>query len=198
MAEKPAAGRSFGGQTRQGMAVTKDAASAWFIREIVPLEARLMHYLHHNWRNVSDIPDLRQEIYARVLQAARERIPDNPEHFLFVCARNHLIDLVRREQVVPIDTFGDLDVLGLASDALGPDRLIIKQDELRHLEEAIEKLPPRTREAIRLAYFEGLSHTEIAKRMGVSRPAASRFIAKGTLVLADILYTKPNERGAKQ
>lgn len=177
--------------------MTADAASAWFIRAIVPLEAKLMHYLHHNWRNVSDIPDLRQEIYARVLQSARERIPDNPEHFLFVCARNHLIDLVRREQVVPIETFGDLDVLGLASDSPEPDRLVIKQEELRRLVGAMEKLPPRTREAISLAYFEGLSHTEIARRMGVSRPAASRFIAKGTLVLADILYSGPGERSGK-
>jgi RNA polymerase sigma factor (sigma-70 family) len=188
MAERPASGRKFGGQNRQGTAVTDDAVSAWFIREIVPLEANLMHYLQHNWRNASDIPDLRQEVYARVLQAAQERIPDNPENFLFVCARNLLIDLVRREQVVPMETFADLDVLGIATDVPEADRLMIKREELRRLEAAMEQLPPRTREAIALAYFEGLSRTEIARRMGVTHQTASKFVAKGALILADILF----------
>ena len=168
--------------------MTDDAVSAWFIREILPLEANLMHYLQHNWRNASDIPDLRQEVYVRVFEAAQERIPDNPENFLFVCARNLLINRMRREQVVPMDTFADFDALEIASEAPSPDSLVIKRDELRRLEAAIEHLPPRTREAISLAYFEGLTRSEIAARMGVTHQVASRFIAKGTLVLADLLY----------
>jgi RNA polymerase sigma factor (sigma-70 family) len=197
MAERQVAGRNVGGENRQGTAVTADAASAWFIREIVPLEAKLMHYLQHNWRNASDIPDLRQEVYARVLQAARERIPDNPENFLFVCARNLLINLVRREQVVPMETFADLDALGIASGAPEPDRQVIEQEELRRLEAAMKQLPARTREAIALAYFEGLTGKEIAKRMGVAQPTASEFIAKGALTLADILYGASAGRSVK-
>lgn len=177
--------------------MTDDAVSAWFIREIVPLEANLMNYLHHNWRNASDIHDLRQEVYARVLEAAQSRIPDNAEHFLFVCARNLLIDLIRREQVVPMDTFADLDTLGLASGAPSPDRQIIEQEDLRRLEAALGQLPPRTREAITLAYFEGLSRKEIAKRMGVTQPAASQFISNGALILGRLLFGAPTGRGTQ-
>lgn len=197
MAERPAAGRDAGGQNRQGIAVAADAASVWFVREIVPLEANLMNYLRHNWRNPSDIPDLRQEVYARVLQAARTRIPDNAEHFLFVCARNLLVDRMRHEQVVPMEAFADLDVLGVAADAPDADRQMIEKEELRRLEAALDRLPPRTREAVRLAYFEGLSRSEIARRMGVSQPAASQFIAKGALILGDILYGDPATRSEK-
>jgi RNA polymerase sigma factor (sigma-70 family) len=197
MTERQVAGRNVGGQNRQGTAVTIDVAAAWFIREIVPLEAKLMHYLQHNWRNASDIPDLRQEVYARVLQAARERIPDNPEQFLIVCARNLLINLVRREQVVPMETFADLDMLGVASDAPEPDRIVIEQEELRRLEAALAQLPARTREAIALAYFEGLTGKEIAKRMGIAQSTASEFMSKGALILADILYGASGGRSAK-
>ncbi len=177
--------------------MTDDAVSVWFIREILPLEAKLMAYLRHNWRNPSDIPDLRQEVYARVLEAAQERIPDNPENFLFVCARNLLINLIRREQVVPMENFADPDVLGIASGAPGPDRLLIEREDIRRLEAALEQLPARTREAITLAYFQGLSRTEIAKRMGVTQQAASKFIAKGALILSDILADAPPGRGTK-
>ena len=195
MSEPSAAWRGLGGRDRPGTAVTHDSVSAWFIREILPLEANLMRYLQHNWRNASDIPDLRQEVYARVLAAAQERIPDNPENFLFVCARNLLINTVRREQIVPMDTFADLDALGIASGAPEPDRLIIERDEIRRLKAAMEQLPARTREAIALAYFEGLSRKEIAQRMGVTHQTASEFVAKGTLILADILYAAAADRG---
>jgi RNA polymerase sigma-70 factor (ECF subfamily) len=197
MAEKPASGRNFGGQNRQGTLVTDDAVSAWFIREILPLEANLMHYLQHNWRNTSDLPDLRQEVYARVLESAQERIPDNPENFLFVCARNLLIDLVRREQVVPMDSFADLDALGVASGAPQPDRLFIEREDIRRLEEALVHLPPRIREAIALAYFEGLSRVEIAKRMGISHQTASEYITRGTYIIADILFGKSQDGNVK-
>jgi RNA polymerase sigma factor (sigma-70 family) len=197
MAEKPASGRNFGGQNRQGTLVTDDAVSAWFIREILPLEANLMHYLQHNWRNTSDLPDLRQEVYARVLESAQERIPDNPENFLFVCARNLLIDLVRREQVVPMDSFADLDALSVASGAPQPDRLFIEREDIRRLEEALVHLPPRIREAIALAYFEGLPRVEIARRMGISHQTASEYITRGTYILADILFGKSGDGNVK-
>ncbi len=187
----------FGGQDRQSRAVTDDLASAWFIREIVPREAKLMQYLRHNWRNASDHADLRQEIYARVLQSARERIPENPENFLFTCARNLLIDRMRREQVVPIESYADLDELGLAAEVPEADHLVMQHQDLRRLEIALAKLPRRTREAIALAYFEGLNRTEIAQRMGVSQRTAAEFIAKGTMMLADILAGKPVGRGSR-
>jgi RNA polymerase sigma factor (sigma-70 family) len=197
MAERPVPGRNVGGQNRQGTTVTDDTVSAWFIREIVPLEANLMHYLQHNWRNPSDIPDLRQEVYARVFEAARERIPDNPKHFLLVCARNLLINRVRHEQVVPMETFADLEVLGLASDDPEPDHYLMQHQKLRRLEAAMERLPARTREAIALAYFEGLSRKEIARRMGVTPSAASHFITDGIFILGEILYGASADRSRK-
>ncbi len=194
MAEIPA-GRDVGDQDRKGVAVTDDAVSAWFIREILPLEAILMTYLRQNWQNASDIADLRQEVYARVFEAAQERIPDHPKRFLLTSARNLLIDLVRREQVVPMETFADFDALGIASDAPEPDRELIEREDIRRLEAALTRLPPRTREAITLAYFEGLTATEIAKRMGVTQQAASKLIAKGTLILGRIYGAPAEGRG---
>jgi RNA polymerase sigma factor (sigma-70 family) len=197
MSEIPAAGRNVGGQDRKGLAVTGDAVSAWFLREILPLEAILMHYLRHNWRNTSDIADLRQEVYTRVFEAARERIPDNPKRFLLTCARNLLINLVRREQVVPMETFADFEALGIAADAPESDCAVIEQEELRRLEAALDQLPARTREAIALAYFDGLSRKQIAERMGVTQSAASHFIANGALILGDILYGASADRSSK-
>jgi RNA polymerase sigma factor (sigma-70 family) len=197
MSEKPLSKRRENGRDRKGLVVTGDSVSAWFLREILPLEAILMHYLRSNWRNPSDIADLRQEIYTRVFEAARERIPDNPKRFLLTAARNLLINLVRREQIVPMETFADFEHLDVAADGLEPDQAVIQKEELHRVKVALSQLPPRTREAIELAWFEGLSCTEIAKRMGVTHPAASKFISNGTLILGDILFGASRDRSAK-
>lgn len=188
MAETPITGRDVGGPYRQGTAVTDDDVSAWFIREILPLEPSLMNYLRHNWRNASELVDLRQEVYVRVLQAAREHVPENPKRFLIACARNHLINLVRREQIVPIEAIADLETLGIAADAPEPDRSVIAREELRRVMTVLGRLPARAREAITLAYFDGLSGKEVAKRMGVTKSTASQHLANGALILMDILY----------
>ena len=169
---------------------TNDAvarADAWFAREILPLEVSLMQFLQHNWRLKSEIPDLRQEVYARVYESAVKRIPEKPKHFLFATARNLLIDRARQARVIPIDAASDLDVLDPASDAPGPDQIVMARDELRRLQAALEKLSPRCREAVVLGRIQGLSRREIAQRMGVTEGTAAQYLAEGICALVEHL-----------
>ncbi len=159
----------------------------WFDREILPLEAVLMQYLEHNWRNRSDHPDFRQEVYARIYQAAQSRLPDKPRHFLLTTARNLLIDRIRHEQVIPIES-ADLDLLAIPLDAPGPEHITIARDELRRLQMALDNLAPRIREAVIYARIEGLSRSAIAQRMGVSEVTVSSYLTQGICALADTLH----------
>jgi RNA polymerase sigma-70 factor (ECF subfamily) len=43
---------------------------------------------------------------------------------------------------------------------------ILSSDSARRVKSAVEKLSPNQRRVIELAYFEGLSQTEMAERMG--------------------------------
>lgn len=146
-----------------------------------------MGYLQRNWRNASEIADLRQEIYARVFDAAREQIPDGARRFLTVTARNLLIDMVRHDRIVSIEAVADLDALNIPEDAAGPDRVVAARDELRRLQLALDKLPPRIREAMTLAYIEELSVREIAARMGITKSTVSIHLTKGIHALAEVI-----------
>jgi RNA polymerase sigma factor (sigma-70 family) len=169
----------------------------WFVREVLPLEAELMQFLNHNWRNQSDIADLRQDVYERVCEAARKQIPEQTRAFVFRTARNLLINRVRREHIVPIEAVADMDAFGMAMDVPGPERNLAARDELRRLQTALDRLPPRCREAIVLGRIDGLSGHEIAARMGVTPGVVSRHLAHGLYVLADILYGERSGPGSK-
>jgi len=188
MTEKPDIDREGAQKRRQAALMAASDVNAWFVREVLPLEQALMQFLQHNWRNKSDIVDLRQEVYVRVFQAACKEIPEHPRQFVFSTARNLLIDHVRREQVVPIEAAADLDALTVAADEPGPDRAAMARDELRKLHSALDQLPPRCREAFVLGKIEGLGGQEIAARMGVTESAVSKHLALGIRLLAGLLH----------
>lgn len=150
-----------------------------------------MQFLQHNWRNRSEISDLRQEVYVRVYEAACKSLPERPRQFLFATARHLLIDRVRHAQVVPIEAAADLDALEIAADAPGPDRVVQARDELRQLQAALDRLPPRWRKAVLLQRVEGLSRRQIAERMGVTKSSAATYLAEGVRALVETLYADP-------
>ena len=69
-----------------------------------------MQFLRSNWRRTDDLADMRQDIYLRVFEAAKERIPKPAKPFLFTVARNILIDRYRRERIIPIEGVADLEL----------------------------------------------------------------------------------------
>lgn len=153
-----------------------------------------MQFLHYNWRNKSDIDDLRQEVYVRVYEAARKQIPRPAKPFVFTIARHLLVDHVRREHVVPIEAVADLDTLDVAVETPDAERNVMARDELRQLQTALGRLPPRCREAVILGRIEGLSGREIAVRMGVTEATVSKQLSIGMCALANMLYGEPAER----
>jgi RNA polymerase sigma-70 factor (ECF subfamily) len=194
MADKPESGRENTDLRQSDTAMTVSEVEAWFVREVLPLEAKLMQYLRRNWRDPDEIEDLRQEIYIRVCEAARKSIPVPAKSFVFVTARNLIIDRLRKANVIPIEVMADLDALGVALDQPGPERNAIVRDELRRLHAAIDQLPPRTREAVLLGRVEGLTGREIARRMGIAETTVSEHLANGMHALTNLLLRDSGER----
>lgn len=164
---------------------------AWFVREVLPLEAVLIQFLGRGGRNRADIEDLRQDLYMRICSIAFKEIPNPTRPLVFTVARNLLIDRVRREQVVPIEAVENLDVLNVAIDTPSVDRVVIAREELRSLQNALQKLPDRERGAVTMHKIEGLSVREIADRLGVSDRTVERYLSEGLRALADAILREP-------
>jgi len=191
MADKPETGRDDTDLRLRSVSPTVPALQEWFVREVLPLEATLMQFLRRSGRSKSDIDDLVQDIYVRVCEAAAKEFPDPVKPFVFTVARNLLIDRLRREQVVPIETMEDVDALNVAMDAPGPDQNVIAREELRRVQAALDRLPRRAREAVILRKVEGLSWREIGQRMGIADRTVNRHLTDAMHALADMLYGDP-------
>ena len=178
-------------QQGAAMTVPMSEVRAWFVHDVLPLEAVLMQFLRRSARDHADAEDLRQEVYTRVCESAQTEIPRSARAFVFTVARNLLIDRVRREPIVSIEMVADLEVLNVAIDEPGPDRSAIARDELRRLQVALERLPLRSRSVVVMRKVEGLSRHQIAARMGIAEKTVERHLTVGLRALADVFYCEP-------
>ena len=197
MTEAPDKGREDAEPPGPAVAMTAPQVDAWFVREILPLEAALMHFLLRSRRSSSEADDLRQEVYVRVYEAAKQKIPHPAKPFVLAVARNLLIDRVRREHIVSIEAVENLDALNIATDDPGPDQNLMAREELRRLQLALDKLPRRLRAPVVMRKIEGLSRREIAQRLGVSEKTVEKQLTQGVRALADILYGESTDIGSK-
>lgn len=83
--------------------------------------------------------------------------------WLFVVARNRAIELGRQKSRRP-ELRDDLEPLGSAPDT---SDLVASTDASQRVAEAMAELPEEQFEVVRLSYFDGLSHAEIAEVIGI-------------------------------
>lgn len=164
------------------------ALNTWFASEILVHEAALVRYLRRTWPNSQEIPDLRQEIYVRVYEAAKESRPTFPKSFLFTTARHLITDRVRRARVVSIEAAGDLEDLNVLVDNVSPERRLHAREQLKELSNAFGLLPPRCREVVWLRKVDGISQNEVAQRLSISTRTVEFQVQKGMRILAEALF----------
>ena len=89
-----------------------------------------------------------------------------PATWLYRVARNRRIDIGRRDRVSIIEP-GDAVFDVVDENAIGADTAVDARDREEALRTALAQLPPEQLELVRLAFFESLSHSDIAARTGL-------------------------------
>lgn len=159
----------------------------WFAQNVQPHDGALRAYLRGKFPGHPDIEDLVQETYARLLQAREHGPVHNPKSFLFTTARNAAFDFFRRRKIVAIDGIAEIELLPVLEDRPGVAETVCHDQELQLLAQAIQALPTRCRQVLTLRKIHGLSHHEIATRLGISEHTVNAQVAIGVLRLRDYL-----------
>jgi RNA polymerase sigma factor (sigma-70 family) len=132
----------------------------------------------------SDIKDVCQEVYLRLLRFERAEVVQNPMAYLFRVAANVAHDFrLRQAQWVTLE--GEL--LNEPSTAAGPEEVLAAECQRRRLEWFLDTLPPLPRAALVLHSQEELTYKEIAVRLGVSHRVVKRAIARGYALAREAL-----------
>jgi RNA polymerase sigma factor (sigma-70 family) len=126
-------------------------------------------------RNKGQAEDVLQEVYVNVWRSASsfDAAQSQPLTWLTRIARNRAIDSLRRTQTQPQfeNRFSgeeeDNDVYDdKADDAPGPLDLLSQASDARALTDCMQDLSAPQRQSVAMAFYDGLSHAEVAEKMG--------------------------------
>jgi RNA polymerase sigma-70 factor (ECF subfamily) len=128
------------------------------------------------------------DVYTHAWRAAASYEParGTPSAWLLTLARSRAIDALRarkRERATePLEA-----AEAMPADGPGPEELSVAEERRHHIGRALAHLNCDQRQAIELAYFSGLSHGEIADRLGAPLGTVKTRIRLGMLRLRELL-----------
>jgi RNA polymerase sigma factor (sigma-70 family) len=145
--------------------------------------AEVERFVARRTANQNDAEDVAQEVFARIAAASPVRVV-SWRAMLFRVARSVLIDHARRARARLGSAHAGLDS-DLVEDARpNQHEEAVSADALLELREQLMALDPIVRQIIILVRIEGLSHREVAERLGLEPVIVSRQLAQGLARLA--------------
>lgn len=135
---------------------------------LAPHYKELRKYIRKRVPSSHEADDLTQEAYVRAFGRRKHEEIQEPVRLLYCIARNLLIDRSRRAKTCPLCSSLEYQPDLPQPAALCPAMMAEVKEELALLRTAVARLPERCQAVFKLSRFEGLSHAEIATRLGIT------------------------------
>jgi RNA polymerase sigma-70 factor (ECF subfamily) len=131
-------------------------------------------------RNAAEAEDVVQEVFVQVWRQAEryDQSRGSAEAWLCTITRTRALDRLRRRVARREDP---------SESAPGPAVTAPKTEEALAVRKALDSLSPDQRRALELAYYEGLTQTEIAARLGEPLGTVKTRIRTAMIRLRDVL-----------
>jgi RNA polymerase sigma-70 factor (ECF subfamily) len=145
----------------------------------MPHEAEVRRWLRKIPAAREDEADIIQEAYYRLW-----RLPDRshivaPRSYFFQTVRSILLERLRKDRVVAIESLAEIDVACIPSDEPDADRLVAGRSRLALVQALIEEMPHRWARIIQARRIDALSQRETAELLGVSENVVEKGVARG-------------------
>lgn len=149
------------------------------------LRPSLLMYLAGLGLNLNESEDVIHDTFVRLFDHLSARSDDpNLRGWLFRVAHNLAIDLFRETKRIQLPGIDGVNLLEFVIDSsFGPEEYAIKNEEIRKVASALERLTPQQRSAV-LLRAEDLRYREIAVVLGVSIKRVSELVQRALTLLA--------------
>lgn len=144
----------------------------------------LQRFLRSRVRNASDIPDIVQEVFLRMLRIPNQDAIRSPEAYLFTVAEHVAQQHALRQSKAPASVEANSFLLELpaAGDA-DPLAQVRAEQSVSALEKALDRLTPKIRATFMLHRHHGLSLEQISDRLNISFPMAKKYLVKALVLV---------------
>ncbi|HMC14445.1 MAG TPA: sigma-70 family RNA polymerase sigma factor [Albitalea sp.] len=147
-------------------------------------------------RDRAQAEDILQEVYVNVWRAASgfDAAQAQPLTWLTSIARNRAIDSLRRAQTQPqlqaavANDDEETDVYdAVADETPGPLELLSRAADARALSHCMQGLTAQQRQSVALAFYDGLSHAEVAEKMRQPLGTVKSWVRRALMALKSCL-----------
>ncbi len=127
------------------------------------------------------------DAFVQVWQRAASFDPARGEAkaWLYAVLRHRALNIRRDE--VRTELSDDIETFEVPNGEESAEAMVIRLSETSALRRCLERLEPARRKAIALVYLDGLSHSELAGRLGIPIGTAKSWIRRSLLALRDCL-----------
>lgn len=192
-----------------GLAAYSRAQEVEWMRRIQDGDGEALRTLYRTYKDMifglllsilgdrQEAEDCLQEVFTQVWERADRFTPDRgtPYSFIVTMARNKAIDRTRSKGYKNLQrqdyTINDFTVVPVDAEN-SPFEDATRTDRANRLREALRELSEKERHVLKMAYFEGLSQSEIAERTGIPLGTVKYRTRQGMIKLRDML-TVENE-----
>jgi len=168
------------GEAGEAFSMDEDTFRVFYERTARPVWA----YLSRMTGDARLADDLLQETYYRFLRAGSTHENDaHRRNYLFRIATNLVHDHRRKPRADRVELTEGIDAIDTRVDVNVAERTARRLDLAR----AMERLKPRERDMLWLAYANGSSHQEIADALGLKRASIKLLLFRARKRLANLL-----------
>ena len=139
----------------------KTGGNDWIRQLISEHEGKLIIYASRLLGDIHRARDVVQDTFLKLCKQERDKVEGHEAQWLFTVCRNRCFEVRRKEKrMIPVD---EVRIEIIHSRTAHPAEMIEQEDDLSLIRTAVNTLPERQQEIVRLKFQNGLSYREISR-----------------------------------
>jgi len=152
-----------------------------FLGSIPELKRYILNILP-SAQQTSELDDILQEVFLRAYSAKKKETLQHGRAYLFRIARNVSFNRYNKHKKNVEVVVEDFVEEGIIDDIGSQEDVLIQNERLKLLNDAMASLPPKCRKVFFLRHFEGMSHREIGAAENISTSTVEKHLAKALFI----------------